>query len=322
MRRMSGAGWLCALLSCAAAWAGPRVVLISVDGLRPDAIRPDNAPVLTGLIERGTHAGTCYNDLPSATLPNHATMLTGLVADTHGLLFNIDLPGTIPQPTVFDIAADAGLRGAFFASKTKLRFLAHADALETTVIKTDTDALTQEVLTRLTPDGPDVIFVHLRDPDSTGHRSGWMSDAYLKAVTRIDGQIGQIVAALDADTSRDSYLIITADHGGTGLNHFLNVEQDRRIPWIIIGPGIPAGRTLETPISVVDSTPTVLWLLGLAPPEGLDGRALTELKDTTAMPDSSLAVPPLGFPCMLFAVPPVGLLCWAAGRWRWGGSRA
>lgn len=321
MKRTLGPGLLVSLLVSGIAAGGPRVVLISVDGLRPDAIMPDNAPVLSGLIERGTQAGTCYNDLPSATLPNHATMLTGLVSDTHGLLVDFDIPGTIPQPTLFDFAADAGLRGAFFGSKTKLRFLAHQDVLEAAVIDTDTDSLTQQVLARLTPDGPDVIFVHLRDPDSNGHRFGWMSAPYLEAVTRIDGQIGQIVAALDADTTRDSYLIVTADHGGTGLNHFLNVEEDRRIPWIIIGPDILAGRTLDTPISIADTTPTVLWLLGVTPPDGLDGRTLTELRDPGAAPDSSLAVPPLGFPCMLFAVPPLALVCWLAGRRGRGGPR-
>lgn len=314
MNRTCGVVALVSLGICGVATGGPRVVLISVDGLRPDAITPETAPVLTGLMQRGTHAGTCYNDLPSATLPNHATMLTGLVADTHGLLVDFDIPGTIPQPTLFDFAAAAGLRGAFFASKTKLRFLAHPDVLDTTVIDTDTDSLTQKVLARLVPDGPDAIFVHLRDPDSNGHRSGWMSQAYLDAVTRIDGQIGQIVAALDADTSRESYLIVTADHGGTGLNHFLNVEEDRRIPWIIIGPDIEAGRMLAAPISIVDTTPTVLWLLGVTPPDDLDGRVLRELRDPAAGPDSPLAVPPIGFPCMLFAVPPLALTCWAAGR--------
>ncbi len=294
-------------------WAGPRVVLVSVDGLRPDAITPEVAPVLTSLMQRGTHASVCYNDLPSVTLPNHATMLTGRVADHHGLLVDFAIPGTIPQPTLFDVAAEAGLRGAFFASKTKLAFLSHPDVEVESLIEPDTDALVMAVVEQITPDGPDVIFVHLRDPDSTGHRSGWMSAGYLAAVTHMDTLIGQVVAALDADASRESYLIVTADHGGVGLNHFLNVEEDRRIPWIIVGPDIAAGRALDKPISIVDTAPTVLWLLGADVPAGLDGRVLREVTDASASEDAALLVPPVGFPCMLFAMPPMLLVCVSAG---------
>ena len=293
-----------------------RVVLISVDGLRPDAITPETAPNIVALRATGTAAREALAALPPITLPSHASMLTGLTVQRHGLLLDFDLPGTIPQPTVFDFAHDAGLRTAFFASKTKMSFLAHPDASETIDIDPDPTAIVARLLPLIATDGPDLIFLHLRDPDSTGHRSGWMSPEYLAAVTRMDALIGQVADAITADAERPTYLIITADHGGRGHGHLLNKPVNRHIPWIAIGPGIPAGAELPDTVSTTDTTPTVLWLLGVPIPDGLSGRARTELRETPPVGTGNTApsVPPVGPPCFLVALPLLVLFCFAAAR--------
>jgi len=293
--------------ACEARPAPPRVILISVDGLRPDAITQQTAPNIAALQAAGVRAATALNDLPSATLPNHASMLTGLTAELHGLLLNVDLPGTIPQTTLFEYAAAAGLRTAFFASKTKLAFLAKPGASEVVETEHEPQATVELLLPEICPEGPDLIFLHLAEPDSTGHREGWMSPAYLAAVAEMDALIGRIVAALDGETSRDTYILLTADHGGEGLNHFLNIPEDRRIPWIVRGPRVPAGAVLNEVVSTVDTTATVLWLLGVDVPKGLSGRARTAIRDQTgAAVDVQSVMPPVGLPCVILMVP--GLL--------------
>ncbi|MGE0480695.1 MAG: alkaline phosphatase family protein [Phycisphaerae bacterium] len=306
------ASWL--LFGLPPAAAGPRVVLISVDGLRPDAITPDVAPALTTLRDGGI-AATAFNDLPSATLPNHASMLTGLVGDVHGLVANFDLPGKIRFPTLFDFAAASSLRSAFFASKSKLRYLAPDRALEVLEITGELEPLAESVVNVLRPDGPDLVFVHLREPDSTGHAHGWMSPEYLGAVARSDQQIARIVAAARADTTRDTYFLVTADHGGEGLNHFLNLNVNREIPWIVHGPGIAAGVRLEGAVSIVDTTPTVLWLLGGAIPDGLSGVARTQVRDSTASNPAPARLAPVGIPCLLLAAPPLVVVGGASAWW-------
>lgn len=295
-------------IGCAPAVAQTaRLILITVDGLRADMVDPQTAPNLAALAQAGAHALTAYNDLPSATLPNHATLLTGLTSARHGLLLNIALPGTIPQPTLFDWASAAGLRCVFFASKSKLAHLAPPAALESIEINADTEALVESVVARITADGPDLIFVHLRDPDSIGHRFGWLSAEYLDAVAQTDAQIGRIVATSDADESRDTFLIVSADHGGEGLNHFLNLPANRRVPWIVSGPGIVAVE-LEQTVSVADTTPTALALLGVALPAGLSGRVHTAVfsANPTALPAAPVA--PVGIPCLLLVLPALFVL--------------
>ncbi len=133
---------LIALASAAGAAAGPRLVLISVDGLRPDAISAADAPNIAALRDGGSWTDTALNDLPSATLPNHATMLTGVVSDLHGVNINFDTPGLVAVETLFDYAAAAGLRCEFYASKSKLDFLAPPGSVQWVDIAGDTTALT------------------------------------------------------------------------------------------------------------------------------------------------------------------------------------
>ncbi len=317
----------CALAGPLAAIAetGDRVIVISCDGLRPDAITDATAPRIRALMRSGASAREALCDLPTNTLPNHASMLTGLTARRHGLLLNTDLPGTISQPTMLDFAADAGLRTAFFVSKSKLLFLAHPDAIDTIVYEGDTTLLVEHLLPLITPGGPDLIFLHLRDPDSAGHRAGWMSPEYLDAVTTMDVLIGRIIDAVDADGT-PTYIIITADHGGMGKTHFLNEPSVRRIPWIAAGPGIPPAVELPETISTTDTAPTALWLLGLQAPPGLSGEARTELLDPPATP-GGLSVPFVGPPCVVLMLPALavfGVICRAfvASAPRGGHSRS
>lgn len=312
---VSGRAFLFALfafgcvLEAIPATAATRVVLISIDGLRPDAITPDGSPNLTALLARGTHAARAINDLPSATLPNHATMLTGVTSARHGVLVDFAIPGAIQTPTIFDFAHDAGLRAAFFASKTKLEFLASPGAIESTIINGDLPALVAEVLEQIAADGPDLIFVHLRDPDSTGHRAGWMSVPYLDAVRQVDELVGEIVAAIDAEKSRDTYLIVTADHGGEGLNHFLNTAVDRTIPWIAVGPGIASGVEIDDVISIADTAPTVLNLLGVdlhyftSDANSDVGRPINLVAQGVTDSARSAPIETIGPPCVILVIP-------------------
>lgn len=303
-----GAGALIAALGVTAALGytasgATRVVLISVDGLRPDVIAADTTPNLAGLIAQGFSAENAVNDLPSATLPNHATMLTGLVSDVHGLILNVDLPGTIPQPTLFNYASEAGLRCGFFASKSKLGFLAPPDCVEAFDIGGNTDQLVDRFLVQLMPGGPDVLFLHIRDPDSVGHADNWLSAAYYEAVAKADALIGRIVEAIAADPQRPTYLLVTADHGGEGNNHFLNIPENRRIPWIVTGPGIRANQKVQSAVTTADTTPTLLWLLDLPIPGGLSGVARTEVREASDADGGLSPVAPVGLPCVLLSAP-------------------
>ena len=75
----------------------PHVIVVSVDGLRPDAVTQlgaEQAPNLHRFLTEGAATSNGRTDFTlTTTLPNHAGMLTGrrvAGSDGHGLTINID----------------------------------------------------------------------------------------------------------------------------------------------------------------------------------------------------------------------------------------
>ena len=99
-----------------------RVLIISVDGLRPDCLLLAHAPAMRSLIATGAYTFWARTTAVSITLPSHASMLTGVVPQKHGVDWNRDLPlpGVYPlKPTLFEMAATAGYQSAMVAGKSK-----------------------------------------------------------------------------------------------------------------------------------------------------------------------------------------------------------
>lgn len=81
------------LLLAAPAAAGP-VLLVSLDGLRPDDVthaaeRGLKLPVLAGLQAAGAHAEGVVGVLPTLTYPSHTTLVTGVSPRRHGVGNNL-----------------------------------------------------------------------------------------------------------------------------------------------------------------------------------------------------------------------------------------
>lgn len=258
------------------------VVIVSIDGLRPDAISERTTPELIKHLQRAVYSLSARTVFPSSTLPAHVSMLTGLDVSRHGVHWNHYLPGHYGGDTVFTLAKKAGHSTAMLYTKRKLAYLASV---------ADVDFVQGPVIaTQLTPmelihaferawsgDGYGVSFLHLRDPDDAGHEYGWMSRPYLEAVSEVDRALSRLLAAL-AHGPRGSHtaVIITADHGGHDRTHGSTAPEDMTIPWIALVPGHPAPRRIERSVNTYDTAPTVLALLGIDAPPGLDGHIVHE----------------------------------------------
>jgi predicted AlkP superfamily pyrophosphatase or phosphodiesterase len=268
------------------------VVIISIDGLRPDAIERFNAVTLQRLMREGTYSRDAQTILPSTTLPSHTSMLTGVDIDVHGVTWNTDEMshlGPVTVPTVFSLAHGSGLRTAAFFGKAKLqhlhvpRTLDHVRSLDSHVAWFGSARRTvKDVERHLAQARPNLLFIHLAEPDYAGHLFGWMGRSYARAVTDADRAVGLVVAHADARFGPRQYtLIVTADHGGHGRTHGTAEAADITIPWIVWGEGVRSGTALM-PVRTTDTAATALWLLGVAVPEQWTGRPVTEAFDTTA----------------------------------------
>jgi predicted AlkP superfamily pyrophosphatase or phosphodiesterase len=64
------------------------VLLVSIDGLRADAVGRGEMPNLDALAAEGVRAQWMNPSYPSLTFPNHYTLVTGLRPDHHGMVHN------------------------------------------------------------------------------------------------------------------------------------------------------------------------------------------------------------------------------------------
>jgi hypothetical protein len=251
---------------------GGKVVLISVDGLRPDAIFYGPAPHLIALACKGAYSWQAVTIDPSLTLPSHASMVSGFPPAQHMIFHNDVQAGFIAVPTVMSVAKQAGKRVVLVVGKQKLSQLVPPGAFDVFAWEGDVD---DDVITRAIAEaqvGFDLMFIHLPLVDLVGHAEGWMSPPYLEQVRATDRELGRLLAALPTDTT----ILVTSDHGGAGYIHWSGLDEDVRIPWIIAGPGVHASRALRTRIHTFDTAATVAHVLGLSlVPEAL-GRPVLE----------------------------------------------
>lgn len=257
------------------------VVIISIDGLRPDALFAADAPTLDSLIDRGAYSPTAQTVKMSETLPSHASMLTGVAIEKHGIEWGVPYIGWpgLNRPTLFSLAHQAGLSTAMVFGKQKLNYLVLPNSVDELFGADLHDAEVKDRVLNVIGDGPpNILFIHFPDVDRVGHSYGWMSSYQLQAITFVDGLIGEILAALDQGGYLDSsLLIITADHGGHGARHGDDSPEDRTIPWLAAGLGVPQGLTLTTPIHTYDTAATVLHAFNLPIPADWDGRPVLEI---------------------------------------------
>lgn len=251
-----------------------RVIVISLDGARPDAIQQANTPHIDTLVARGAVAWHAETVFPPATIPGHASMLTGLDVQEHGVDHNDYRADPIEAPTFLLAAHEAGFSAGMVSGKEKLiQFRQHADI--DYVFAREGDRSVIDAAITMLDDGVEVLFVHLPNPDYFGHAFGWMTDIYISELYSTDYQLGRLLAWLDEnDLTDDTLIILTADHGGHDKVHGQRIPEDMRVPWIIAGPGVQAGISIEADVSVADTAHTVLYALGLTRPESELGRVV------------------------------------------------
>lgn len=261
----------------------PMVVIVSIDGLRPDSLSVERTPNILDMAGRGTACWQAQTIFPPITLPSHASMLTGYPPAAHGMTWGDYQParGLVKVPTIFSYARAAGLRTVMVVGKDKLNHLKLDGSLDAyDLIGGDDEAIVNQAVVEVLA-GADLMLVHLPDVDVSGHSSGWMSDRYLQQVAEADRAVGRLLTALP----RNATVILTADHGGLGPTHGMNRTQDMTIPWIIVGPDILENHVVPRAISTMDTAATALDVLGLRLANGATGKPVAE----AFRPESSAA---------------------------------
>jgi predicted AlkP superfamily pyrophosphatase or phosphodiesterase len=259
-------------------------LVITIDGLRADAIAKANAPNLTDLIKEGSYTPSAKTVDPPKTLPSHTSLVTGLVPKKHLTFINewIEDMGYVEFDTIFTLAKKEGFSTAMFVGKDKLNFIAvpkSIDKLEVVEYSpTSVKEISNSFISYMKENKPRMTLIHFPEPDITGHKQGWMSEEYLNALQRVDTELGNIINALkQAGIYEKTFLVITSDHGGKGKTHKGDHPDVTTIPWLAVGEGVKQDYSIKEKVYIYDTAPTVLKTLGISPPQNIDGRVLEEI---------------------------------------------
>lgn len=217
----------------------PTVILISLDGFRPDYLHRYRPANLNSLAADGVRARWMIPSFPSKTFPNHYTIATGLYPQNHGIVEN-----NIYDPVfkaVFTLsdrqevengrwwlgepiwvtAEKQGQRsGSVFYPGTegeiagkRPSFWRKYDARISNDVRVDT------ILSWLDlpwDQRPTFLALYFSDPDDAGHAFGPVSSETKQAVLKVDGEIGRLIKGLKArEIFSQINLIIVSDHGMT-----------------------------------------------------------------------------------------------------------
>ena len=110
----------------------PHVLIVSIDGLRPDCLLRADAPHIRKLMNLGSFSMWARTTDVAITLPSHVSMLTGVSPERHGISFNADPPedAKILVPTLFELARQKGLTTAIAAGKRKFSLFTTTGAVD------------------------------------------------------------------------------------------------------------------------------------------------------------------------------------------------
>lgn len=250
-----------------------RVLILSIDGLRPDAILAAPMPNLLNLMQNSAYTLDARTVFPSSTLPSHASMLTGTCPSKHGVDWNDYSPeeGYANGIDLFDLAHARGLQTVMHVGKEKLRQITEPSSLDIFTYVNDRDLVVTQRLLDDFPQDFGLLFVHFPLVDGMGHVYGWMSPQQLSVAFRADEALVQILSELDARNLRgETLIIVTSDHGGHDTTHGSSLPEDMTIPWIASGPGIQP-KVLTTQVHTMDTAATAAFALGLPLPPEWDG---------------------------------------------------
>jgi predicted AlkP superfamily pyrophosphatase or phosphodiesterase len=272
------------------ALAADHVLVVGIDGLSPDGLKRAKAPHLHRLIQDGAVSWTMRAVMPTSSSSNWASMIMGAGPEQHGVTSNewrpdqhsispvVRGPGGI-FPTMFALLRQQrpDARIAVFYDWDGFGRLVEPGIAEVQKHVKGRGAAARAAADWIRAHRPHLCFLQLDHVDGAGHKSGWGSEDYVRAVELADRLAGELLAALDAAGIREKTVVmIASDHGGVGKKHGGETMAEIEIPFVLAGPGVRRGHTIQAPSNVYDIAPTVIRLLRLEPHPAWTGRPVSE----------------------------------------------
>lgn len=250
----------------------PPVILVSIDGFRPDYLHKGDTPTLDALADDGVFA-RMHPSFPSITFPNHYTLVTGLRPDHHGVIGNTMIDPDIPGE-IFSVARHTGvddprwwdngtpawvtaqMHGLMSASvfwpgsdvsilNTRPDIWSHFDAKSTPAQRVDT---VLSWFDRPAEKRPALSLLYFDGVDHHGHIDGPFSPETRAASHAVDDALATLIAGL-RQRHILANLIVVSDHGMAELS------PSRVIPLADLAPAQAMSIVTSGPYAGINPVP-------------------------------------------------------------------
>ncbi|WP_313241682.1 ectonucleotide pyrophosphatase/phosphodiesterase [Stenotrophomonas sp.] len=214
----------------------PKLLLVSIDGLRADMLDRGISPNLSRIADSGVRARWMTPSYPALTFPNHYTLVTGLRPDHHGIIHNSMEEAGLGsfrlnrREAVTDArwwggepiwvgAEKAGVRTATLSwpgSEAAIQGVRPSQwrVFDSQVTLPDRVDQVLGWLGQSDPQAPRLVTLYMEQVDHAGHDHGPESPEYAAAIVEVDTAIGRLLDGLQArGLADDTNIVVVSDHG-------------------------------------------------------------------------------------------------------------
>jgi predicted AlkP superfamily pyrophosphatase or phosphodiesterase len=233
-----------------------RVVVIGLDGLSTEGFKTARHPHLDKMIAEGVLSLTTRPVMPSVTLPNWTSHMTGSGPEEHGVVNNswtlathelkaIETDKDGYYPSVFKLLKEKvpQVKTSFFYNWPELINSFNKNYIDEVSFEAN-DSYSDNYRKAFdfivsNKNQPTFVFLYSVHTDHAGHQFKWMSPQYIKAIEDADVAIGKLLSQLrEKDLYDDTHFLLITDHGGRPDGHGGVSMAEMQVPWAITGPQI------------------------------------------------------------------------------------
>lgn len=215
----------------------PYVLLVSVDGFRPDYLQWTDTPNFDRLAQQGVKAKSLQSIYPTKTFPNHYAIATGMYAENHGLIANYFYDPKFDA--IYQISDRSAVEDARWYGGEPIWVTAENQGVKTASYfwvgsEAPIGGVRPSIWKRYEHDfpfearvdsvlvwfqlpekrRPHLVLLYFHEPDGVGHHYGPEGEETLAMIRELDTLLGTLMEGLeDLDIYDQLNIIIVSDHG-------------------------------------------------------------------------------------------------------------
>lgn len=275
--------------------AAKRMVLISLDGICVEGYLKAHTPNLDTLMAEGALSLDTRVVMPSVTLPNWTSHLTGSGPEQHGVVDNgwqiskftlpaIETDSAGYYPSVFKVLKEnlPQVKTAFYYNWINLFYPYNKQYLdEVSYLEEDAYLPNYEKalsFLKANQTDPTLVFLYSVHTDHAGHTHKWMSPEYIRSIEEADVAIGRLLEQMKQEgLYKEAHFMFLTDHGGIEYGHGGVSTDEMIVPWGISGLGIKKGFKITEANNTVNTAATILHLFKVKKPFAWTGEIPTSI---------------------------------------------